>query len=209
MSSLVSLYGLRIVVLILVGYFIGSIPSAFIVGKIYGGIDIRKHGSGNTGATNVFRTLGKKAAVIAFLGDFFKGILAVYVGRIIFNGVEFVDSAALLCGFMSIMGHCYSLWINFKGGKGVATSVGVIMAVSPIIAILLLLLQFVMVYLTRIMSLASIVSSISYPLLVYAFGYGEDYLAFSSGLAIFVIFKHRSNIVRLIKGKEKKLKNIK
>lgn len=188
------------IILIALGYLIGSIPCSYIVSRMYGHIDIREHGSGNSGATNVFRTLGKKAGIYAFIGDFLKGILAAVIGRYIM-GTE----GALLCSTLAVLGHCYPFTIGFKGGKGVATTVGMIFGVNPLIAIILIGIQILVVALTKYMSLASIISASMFPVVVYFMGKPRYYLYYSIFLGIFVIYRHRVNLVRLLNGTEKKL----
>ncbi len=183
------------------GYFIGSIPFSFIVSKYLGKIDIREHGSGNSGATNVFRTLGRKAGLLAFLGDFLKGILAASIGLGFFN-----TEGALICAGMAIIGHCYPVWLNFKGGKGVATSAGMIMVLTPGVGAILVVYQLSLIFKTRLMSLASITAAGLYPILVYAFGYSFEYIVYSLFIGLFVIYRHRANLVRLINKTETKLK---
>lgn len=182
------------------GYFIGSIPFSFIVSKQLGKIDIREHGSGNSGATNVFRTLGKKAGLLAFLGDFIKGILAASIGLGFFN-----TEGALICAGMAIIGHCYPVWLKFKGGKGVATSAGMIIALTPGVGVILIAFQLSLIYKTRLMSLASILAAALYPVLVFAFGYSVDYICYSLFICLFVIYRHRANLMRLINKTESKL----
>ena len=184
-----------------IGYFIGSIPFSFIVSKYLGKIDIREHGSGNSGATNVFRTLGKKAGLLAFLGDFIKGIMAASIGLIYFD-----TNGALICAGMAIIGHCYPVWLKFKGGKGVATSAGMIMTLTPLVGAVLIVFQLSLLFKTRLMSLASITASALYPVMVFAFGYPMEYVAYSAFIGLFVIYRHRANLVRLMNRTESKLK---
>jgi len=183
------------------GYFIGSIPFSFIVSKQLGKIDIREHGSGNSGATNVFRTLGKKAGLLAFLGDFVKGYLAASIGLAFFS-----TTGALICAGMAIIGHCYPVWLKFKGGKGVATSAGMIMAITPLVGAVLIVTQLSIIYFSRLMSLASIIAAALYPILVFIFGYEPEYIAYSTFIGLFVIYRHRANLKRLLNGTESKLK---
>lgn len=184
-----------------VGYFIGSIPFSFIVSKYLGRIDIREHGSGNSGATNVFRTLGKKAGLLAFLGDFIKGMLAAAVGLAYFD-----TNGALICAGFAIIGHCYPVWLKFKGGKGVATSAGMIMVLTPLVGIILIIIQLSLIYKTRLMSLASIIAAALYPLIVFLFGYPVEYIGYAGFIGFFVIYRHRANLKRLIHKTESKLK---
>lgn len=188
------------IILIALGYLIGSIPCSYIVSRFLGHIDIREHGSGNSGATNVFRTLGKKAGIFAFIGDFLKGLLAAIIGRYIMG-----DVGALLCSTLAVIGHCYPFTIGFKGGKGVATTIGMIVGVNPLIAVILLAIQFIVIVITKYMSLASIISAAMFPVLVFLMNKPNYYLYFSLFLGAFVIYRHRLNLQRLLNGTEKKL----
>ncbi|BEP29715.1 glycerol-3-phosphate 1-O-acyltransferase PlsY [Helicovermis profundi] len=188
-------------ILIVLGYLLGSIPFSYLTSKYIGKIDIRKHGSGNSGTTNVFRTLGKKAAFIAFIGDFSKGLIATIIGGFIFG-----TNGAFLCGLSSVIGHCYPFTLNFKGGKGVATSAGVIFAISPIIGFILLFFQIIIIATTKYMSLASSLSAILFPFLGILFNKSITFIIYSIIFSLFVLYKHRANISRLLSGKENKLK---
>lgn len=184
----------------IISYLIGSIPFSFLTAKYLGGIDIRNYGSGNTGATNVFRTLGKKAGAFAFLGDFLKGfIIAIIVKKFIGIDVAVISSALV------ILGHCYPVFLGFKGGKGVATAGGTVFALYPLIGIILLSTVILIVKLTRIVSLASISAAILFPVLSLLLKTHKYFLFFSILIGLFVIYRHKSNIVRLISGKESKI----
>lgn len=189
--------------LILVGllsYLIGSIPFSYLIPKWIGKIDIRLHGSGNTGTTNVVRTLGMKVGVLAFIGDFLKGLIPTLIGLIWLGEIGGITGALL-----SVIGHCYPVWLKFKGGKGVATSAGVMLVLLPDLFVMLLLVQFTVIFLTRYMSLASIISACLLPVLSFVFSKSMPLLAFSIALGLFVIYRHRSNLKRLIQGTESKL----
>lgn len=188
------------ILIIIAAYLIGSIPFSFLVPKLLGGIDIRHHGSGNTGATNVLRTLGLKIGFIAFLGDFIKGAIPALIALSFYGRTE-----ALIVGAFAVIGHCYSIWLGFKGGKGIATSVGIIVALFTNVFPILFVIQFGLIFSTRYMSLASITSAVVFPISVYLFGYDTHSLWFAIGLGAFVVIKHRSNISRLLSGTENKL----
>lgn len=186
----------------LVGYLIGCFSSAYFVGKVIKGIDIRSHGSGNAGATNALRVMGPKLGVITLLLDAFKGILAVVIGKLIIG-----YDGAMICGLFAVLGHNWPIFLQFKGGKGVATSIGVLaslhfwsaLAAGPIAIILILI--------TKYVSLGSIIFLASVPL-TYALLVGDfnkQYFILSVILALLSIYKHRANIERLISGNENKI----
>lgn len=187
-------------ILIIIGYLLGSIPFSFLVPRWLGKIDIRKHGSGNTGTTNVVRTLGLKIGVIAFIGDFLKGALSATIGYLVLG-----LNGAWLCGGIAVLGHCYSPWLNFKGGKGIATSAGVLAILMPFHLIFLLAIQFMIIFSTKYMSLASITSGLLFPIVTIITKQPQISQIASIGFGIFVVYKHKDNIKRLIKGQENKL----
>lgn len=190
-----------IIVFGILSYLIGSIPFSYLLPKWIGKIDIRVHGSGNTGTTNVLRTLGMKVGILSFIGDFFKGILPTLLGLIFWGEI-----GAIVGGAMAVIGHCYSVWLRFKGGKGVATSAGVLIVLLPKIFLILLICQFVIIGFFKYMSLASISSAILLPIFSIVFKMSFEVVVFSFLLGLFVLFKHRSNIKRLLSGTETKLK---
>ena len=184
----------------LIGYFLGSINSSLIVGKFYG-VDVRKHGSGNAGATNTLRTLGKKAAIIATLGDLIKGFVACIIGLLLAK-----EMGIMIAGIAAIIGHNWPIYFEFKGGKGVLTSLAVVLMMDPKIALIVLGSFIIIVAITKFVSLGSIVTSALFPILAATlFGKTLEFIIFSSILAFLIIFKHRTNIVRIIKGTESKL----
>lgn len=189
-----------VIIGILMGYFIGSIPFSYIVPKHLGHIDIRKHGSGNTGTTNVIRTLGLKVGLIAFVGDFLKGLAAATLGQMFWG-----TTGALVMGAAAVFGHCYSVWMGFKGGKGIATSAGAIAGTMPMLLLLLLAFQFTILALSRYMSLASVASALLFPLLTVLFLYPNPHIVFSVVLCVLTIYRHGENIRRLIAGTESKI----
>lgn len=185
----------------LIGYLVGSIPFSYLVGKKATHLDLRQHGSGNLGATNVIRVAGKKAGIIAFLLDLLKGILSYWIGALLLG----LPGAALACGF-AIFGHSYSVFMKFKGGKGVATAFGITLVFNPLMALLMLAVQFIIVKLTHYMSLGSIISAVTLPLWGWLFGMPEPFLWLAFFIAIFVPYRHRANLVRLFKGTENRFK---
>lgn len=186
---------------VIISYLIGSVPFSYLTGKFLGNIDIRNFGSGNSGATNVLRTLGRKAGIIAFIGDFLKGFLIALISRH-FWGLDIAIIFSLSC----IIGHCYPVFLGFKGGKGVATTGGVIFGFYPLIGTILVLILIFIIKITAIMSLASISVAICFPILSYILDTPRNFVLFSILLGLFVIYKHKANIKRLIKGEESKIK---
>ncbi|MCT4565819.1 MAG: glycerol-3-phosphate 1-O-acyltransferase PlsY [Maledivibacter sp.] len=181
-------------------YLIGSIPFSFLTAKYLGGIDIRNYGSGNTGATNVFRTLGKKSGAIAFGGDFLKGFIVALLVKIFIN----ID-VAVICSVFVVIGHCYPIFLGFKGGKGVATTGGTIFALYPLIGFILLISVILIIIASRIVSLASISGAILFPIISLLFKTHNYFLIYSIALSLFVIYRHKANISRLLAGKESKI----
>jgi glycerol-3-phosphate acyltransferase PlsY len=187
---------------LLAAYLIGSVPNGLIIGKSFWNVDLREHGSFNIGATNAYRTIGKKAAFIIFLLDALKGMLGVWLGALFTNE----PSGMILGGIMAIVGHNWPLFLGFKGGKGVATGLGVILMLMPKITFLVFLTWAVIVYLTKFVSLASIVAALLVPILSYAFDLSIQYQIFAVLAAVFVVYRHKANIGRLLSGTESKIK---
>ncbi|MDR3563896.1 MAG: glycerol-3-phosphate 1-O-acyltransferase PlsY [Negativicutes bacterium] len=182
-------------------YLIGSIPNGYLVGKFYG-IDIRQFGSKNIGATNIFRVLGPRPAFWVFLTDAAKGVAGVYVGQLLLAA----PIAALLGGIGAIAGHNWSAFLGFKGGRGVATALGVIAVLMPKVTAIVFVVWAIIVYFTRYVSLGSIVGAALAPPLIWLFGERTEFLMFGIVAAIFVIVRHKPNIQRLLKGEELKIK---
>lgn len=188
-----------LVLLILGSYFLGAVPFGLIVGKACRGIDIREYGSGNIGATNIMRTLGPGPAAAVFLLDVGKGCLPVVVARHLFAGSPWIIVA---CGMLAILGHTLSLFLNFRGGKGVATSLGVFIGLDWRVAVIGFASWVLMVAVTRYVSVAALTAAVVIPTLTFAFGLPTPYKAFAVLAGIFVMVKHRSNMSRLLQGKE-------
>ena len=188
---------MNLLLAILMGYALGSLPFSYMAPKLFKGIDIRTVGSGNVGATNVLRTVGWPGALFAFVGDIAKGILATWLALIIWG-----ESAALLAGIFSMIGHCYSVFLGFKGGKGVTTSAGIVLVLSPPIFAILLAFQILAIGTTKIVSLSSILAAVLFPLLAILLDMSQAFIIFSLIMSLFVIYRHRSNIVRLIRFEE-------
>lgn len=187
--------------IIIASYLVGSIPIGLIIGKMLG-IDLREHGSKNIGATNAYRTLGARTAFWVFLGDVAKGVAGVYIGQYIGEG----SLAQLLGGLAAITGHNWSVYIGFKGGRGVATSLGVIAVIAPLATLIVFAVWFVIVYFTRYVSLASIAAAVLAPILMWFLDEKTEFILFTLAAAIFIIVRHRPNIERLLKGEETKIK---
>lgn len=190
-----------LVVSSLIGYLAGNINGGYIIGKAVGGIDIREHGSKNAGATNVNRVLGSKPAAMALAIDLIKGVAAVIAGRIIGGG----DMGAIAAGVAVVCGHNWPVFLGFKGGKGIATSLGVLISLDYRVALILLTAGVAIIIITRFVSLASVVCALLYPVLVMAFGLSMEMLVFSLVISAFALLRHRENIKRLIKGQESKV----
>lgn len=199
---------MKLVLVIIISYLLGSIPVGYIVSRFISGLDIRKHGSGNTGATNVFRVLGLKAGLLTAIGDIGKAIIAIKIVESIilepYWGLE-LRTILLISGIIVIFGHNWSIFLGFDGGKGVATTVGVLLTLLPYSLLILVAIWVLLVYFTRYVSLASIVSGITIPILMILFKEPSEYIFFGIIAAIFVIYRHRSNIQRLLKGKENQI----
>jgi glycerol-3-phosphate acyltransferase PlsY len=191
-------------------YALGAIPWALIIGKLTSGIDPREHGSGNLGATNVFRVLGPKAGIATLVLDAAKGALAVAVARMVVTpeayGAEAAGWVSVAAMLAAVLGHSYSPYIGFKGGKGVATSAGALAVLTPL-AFLLEITLFALVFaLFRMVSLSSIVVALTYPVLVLVLYPGNvPVTVMVFVLAALVIWRHRTNIVRIARGEERRL----
>jgi glycerol-3-phosphate acyltransferase PlsY len=193
------------------GYLLGSIPTGFVVAKARG-IDIRTVGSGNIGATNVFRYLGTPAGIFVLLTDALKGWTAVAVlANLICNGlypsasIQEREWFRIVGGVCAVLGHNYTCWLNFKGGKGIATSAGVLVALVPW-ALLIILGVWILVFaLSRYVSLASIAASLSLPMAAWLTGSSSTLILITSAMTILAVYKHKSNIERLMKGTESRI----
>lgn len=186
--------------IIFIAYLLGSIPSGLIVGKTFYGIDIREHGSGNLGATNTFRTLGKKAGLVVTIADILKGTVAASL-PIMFGS----DFHPLLAGVLAVVGHMYPVFAGFKGGKAVATSGGVLLFYEPLIFVILFISFFISLYLTKYVSLSSMISAVV--AIIYSIFTKDPYLITSIVLlSAFVFYRHRANIKRIINKTEPKIK---
>lgn len=200
---------LRIAAPFVVAYLVGGIPWTLIVGKHFYGIDPRLHGSGNLGATNAYRLLGLRAAIIVLALDIAKGALAVAIAMLFCPPTVTGDArdwVLIGVGMAAVLGHMYSPYIRFRGGKGVATAAGAIAVVMPLVWPILFVSFAATLALSRMVSLGSIVVALEFPVLVWIFYPGhEAFLAFAVVGATLVILRHRTNIVRISRGEESKI----
>jgi len=187
------------------GYLFGSFPSGYLAGRIAKGIDIRSLGSGSTGATNVLRHIGKRAAITVFLLDVFKGVLSILLAKYLLLN----DSWQVAIGLSTLIGHIWPVWLNWKGGKAVATGLGIFLGLSWQVGLATLGVFIIMITLFRIVSLASVSASLALPLIMFlsfsSSNISLPFLIVSLLAMILVIWRHRENIVRLIRGKEPRI----
>ena len=189
-----------IALLLLAAYLLGAFPSSYVVARMVRGIDLREHGSGNLGATNAYRVLGWKAATPVFILDILKGWLPPFL----FPRLDGTEDWrwALAYGAAAIVGHVFSVYVRFKGGKGVATGAGVFIALAPLAVLIGLIVWGTLLFITGTVSIASIAAAATLPLAVWLLGARIEVLILAIALATFVIYAHRSNIRRLAKGQE-------
>lgn len=197
-----------IAIICIIAYFIGSISFSVIFSRKFAGVDVREKGSGNAGSTNTLRVAGKKAAILTLICDILKGVIAVLIPIIVvkFSNKEVnEDLLKYLAGFFVILGHTFPIFFEFRGGKGVATALGVLITLSPRIGLICLAFAIVISAITRMVSVGSILSAILYPILIIFGGYNFLTIMLSILIAALVIFNHRENIKRIKAGKENKL----
>ena len=186
--------------LVIAAYLIGSIPMGLIFGKLFWKKDLRQYGSHNIGATNAWRILGRKAGLLVFIFDFLKGQLGVLLGACLFAS----PGAMVVGGLFAMLGHMFPIFIGFKGGKGVATGLGVISALMPKVTAIVFIVWLVLTLITRYVSVASIVAAVFTPILAAAFREPIIYFLFALVAAVVIVFRHRENIQRLKAGRENK-----
>ncbi|UEG49128.1 glycerol-3-phosphate 1-O-acyltransferase PlsY [Ferruginibacter lapsinanis] len=196
--------------LIVIAYLIGSIPTALIISKSFFGVDIRNYGSGNMGATNTFRVLGSKYGTIVMIFDIGKGMLAValynFLPHYLHNDWDKTNLMVGL-GLASVLGHIFPIFAQFKGGKGVATLFGMILAVQPVIAISCVSVFLLVLFLTRYVSLSSILAGLSLPICVLWI-WNDDvtiYRIFAVLVAVLIVLTHQKNIVKILRGNESRV----
>ena len=187
-------------ILLIAAYLIGSIPTGLILGKGIWKKDLRQYGSHNIGATNAWRILGRKAGILVFILDFLKGQIGVLLGAWMFAS----PGAMVLGGFAAIIGHMFPIFLGFKGGKGVATALGVIAALMPKVTVIVFVVWLVLVTITRYVSIGSIVAAVLAPILAAIFNEPTIYFLFVLIIAVIIVLRHKENIRRLKAGRENK-----
>ena len=187
---------------LLLGYLLGSIPSGFLAGKWCKGLDLRTIGSGSTGATNVLRNVGKKPALVVFLMDVAKGAAAVLLAGLLNPTSALIDWIQVLAGLAALSGHIWPVWLGFKGGKAVATGFGMFLGLSWPVGLACFGMFMAVFSISRIVSLASVVAAVSLPLLMAAGSDSNANLVVALVAMLLVLWRHRSNIQRLINGTE-------
>ena len=199
------------IVVSLIAYLIGSINFSIIISKKWAGFDVREKGSGNAGATNMLRTVGKKAAAITLICDILKGVVAILLAKLAGNIWNDLDGALLvqLAGILVIVGHTFPIFFKFKGGKGIATSLGVLLITNWQIGLICLVFAIVLMVLTQMVSVGSIAAAILYPVLTIFISENYivpgSYILSSIILAALVVFNHRENVKRLLGGTENRI----
>ena len=195
---------LLVILSAVIGYLFGTIPVGACIARLYGNLDIRKHGSGNTGTTNVLRTLGWVPSLLTLLGDCLKGVFGALIGRWLGG-----EAGMLAGGFFAVLGHDFPVFTGFRGGKGIATSLGITFVICTPVAPWLVVIVIAIVAVVRIMSVGTLAASIAYPILFWI--YLPDganlplYLSFAVAMVLLSFFCHRANIRRLLRGEENRL----
>ena len=189
------------VAMLLAAYLVGSIPFGVLVGKLFYHVDVREHGSGNVGTTNVFRVLGKKAGVVVLVCDMLKGFVPAFIAASFFN-----PWLAIFIAAAPVVGHMYSVFLKGRGGKGVATGAGVVLALVPLAFGIILVVWVLLILTTRYVSLASLVAAFLVPVLVFAFGNPLPYEIAAVLVTVVIFWAHRGNIRRLIAGNENRVR---
>ena len=189
-----------VVVLMIVAYILGSIPNALWIGKVFKGIDVREHGSKNTGSTNAARVLGAKLGILTLILDISKGAIPTLIATMLLDS----SISVILVGICAILGHSFSIFMKFKGGKAVATTVGVFIVLVPGAILLVAVIFFLVFGITRYVSLSSMIGAISLPIWIILFYKNIPLTIFGIIIAILIIVRHKSNIQRLLNGTESK-----
>ena len=192
---------IKIIIYLILSYLCGAIPFGYIIAKLFKHLDIRTIGSGNPGATNVYRTVSKPLGILTLCLDVLKGFLPVYIATLINFSPYLIITVALV----TIIGHIFTLFLNFKGGKGVATACGVFLALNPLSILICLLVFIIVLSIFKYVSLASISAAIMLPISLYLLNSLYEIIIFSCIISILVIIRHISNIKRLLNGTENKI----
>ncbi|MEW6607784.1 MAG: glycerol-3-phosphate 1-O-acyltransferase PlsY [bacterium] len=190
----------EIILVIIFSYLIGAIPTAYIIGRIFGKVDIRTVGSGNVGASNVYRIVGKTAGISVLIIDILKGFLPVCL----VNLLAFATIYQIMAGLGAIIGHIWTVFLKFKGGKGVATGLGVFLGLTPIPVLIALLVFLLVVAISRYISIGSIIAAIFIPVLLLFFKEEPEIIIFALVVSLLIVIRHIPNIKRLITGQEHK-----
>ncbi len=190
------------IIWIIIAYFIGNISTAYFVGKLMENIDIRNHGSGNAGATNALRVLGVKAGIVTLLGDMLKGAIIVGLAKY-FGNLQL----ALTCGLAVVIGHDFPILFHFKGGKGIATSIGIFVFIDPIVTILSVIIGLIAIVKSKYVSLGSIMGIALAPFVMFILKRPKEIIIFTLIISLLTIYQHRTNVKRLFNGTENKLGN--
>lgn len=200
-----------IIIGLVAAYLVGAIPTAIWYGRAVHGIDVRNYGSGNAGATNTLRTLGKKAGVIVMIGDLLKGFLATSISKVLMEmgaiSADKLELWMLLFGLAAALGHIFPVYANFRGGKGVATLLGMILAINLNIALICIGVFFIVLVVSKYVSLGSMLAALAFPMAFFMPRYKPDEpltIVFAFALASVVVITHQKNIKRLINGQENK-----
>ena len=196
------MYIIKMLVILILSYMIGSISSSIIISKVMTGEDIRKHGSGNAGATNALRVLGKKGGILTLLGDVVKTVAAIFIAKLILNN----DISVYVAGIGAVLGHNYPLWFGFKGGKGIAVSITAILFADIRIGLIVLVFSLLIMIFTKYVSLGSVLGAVLCIVLSLIFRWDNKYyILFTVIVGVLAVYRHKANIVRLLKGEENKL----
>jgi acyl phosphate:glycerol-3-phosphate acyltransferase len=191
------------VIAVIISYLLGSVSFSIVIARLVKGIDIRQHGSGNAGATNTLRVLGKGPGIAVFILDIAKGVAAVWIGHALNGGYE--SWIPVLCGLAAIVGHNWPIWFRFKGGKGIATTIGIIATLAFIPALIAGVIAIAIIAITRYVSVGSLLFAALVPVGIGIMTGSGPMLWASLLICVFAFVRHRSNLVKLVQGKENKL----
>ena len=199
------------IIVAIIAYCLGSVSFSVLISKKMAGFDVREKGSKNAGSTNVLRTVGKKAAIITLICDILKGVIAVAIAVVLGNLSETTDTALLaqIAGLFAVIGHTFPVFFKFKGGKGVATALGVLFIINWQIALICLVFALLLMVITKIVSVGSLAAAVLFPVLTMFIGTNYitpgNYLIFGVLMAAFIVYNHRTNLKRLANGTENKI----